>query len=170
MERFLNNENSAFYHVTSPEKWIKIQEDKILKANDGKIFVIRSNDVRIISSLAIGQLSFVYNNKELIILKLSQADNDFKQFEIGIDFQSNEPTMPLQNIIYRNDISLSNIQLYQTMKYDIETLTYNGHQFDNFKDSYREFEESFDIIYNINNVPKKLKKIAGLNNYILADC
>lgn len=169
MDKFLSKDDSAFYHITSPENWRLIQEEKKIKAKKGKIFVIRSSDENIISSLAIGQLEFIYHCNEMVILKLPQKRNSFKSSEVGIDSQSNEPTMPLQNIIYRKDIPLNNIELFKIFKYEIRTLNKNAAQFDNFKDNFKEFIDSFEIIYNINNKSQKLIKMDGLNNYTLVD-
>ncbi|MFW6047326.1 MAG: hypothetical protein ACOCP4_06045, partial [Candidatus Woesearchaeota archaeon] len=142
----------------------KFKSDK-----DGRIFVLRSCDERIISSLAIGQLREIYSHKKMIILKFPQIKNNFQSFEIGIDTHSNEPTMPIQNIIYRNEIPLTNIELFRTIEYEINTLTSKAGKFDNYKGDFKDFNESFDIIYIVDNKPKKLIKLNGLNNYILID-
>ena len=169
MENYLKRKDASFYHITSLDKWKSIKKDGKFISSDGKIFVLRSCDERIISSLAIGQLSKTYTQKELIVLEFSQIKNNFQSFEIGIDTQSNEPTKPIQNIIYRNEIPRSNIELYKTIEYHIDTLTSLGGQFDNYKDDFEEFTESFKIIYIIDNKAKRLIKLNGLNNYKLID-
>ena len=169
MEKYLKREDAAFYHITFPDNWESIKRDNRFKLDNGKIFVLRSCDERIISSLAIGQLGKIYSHKEMIVLKFPQIKNNFQSFEIGIDTQSNEPTMPIQNIIYRNEIPLTNIELFRTIEYDIDTLTLKGGQFDNYKDDFKDFNESFNIKYIIDNTTKKLVKLKGLNNYKLID-
>ncbi len=169
MEKFLKRKDAAFYHITFPDNWESIKRDEGFKSKEGKIFVLRSCDERIISSLAIGQLPEIYTQKEMIVLKFPQIKNDFKSFEIGIDTQSNEPTMPIQNIIYRKEIPLSNIEIFKIIEYDIATLTSKGIQFDNYKDDFKDFNESFEIKHLINNTAKKLIKLNGLNNYKLID-
>jgi len=169
MENFLNKKDAAFYHITSPVNWELIKKAGRFIAPEGKIFVLRSCDERIISSLVIGQLLDTYTQRKFIVLKFPQNKNNFHANEIGIDSQSNEPTMPLQNIIYRKEISLSNIEFHDTIEYHIDTLTLKGNQFDNHKIEFDEFKESFDIKYIINNKAKRLIILDGLNNYKLID-
>ncbi|GEM_PF-2928759 len=64
MENYLKREDSAFYHITSPYKWESINKEGRFKSQDGKVFVLRSCDERIICSLAIGQLTDTYTQND----------------------------------------------------------------------------------------------------------
>lgn len=167
MNNYLKKEGSAFYHITFPNNWESIQKHKKLKSKGGKIFVVRSCNENILFSLAIGQLPNIYSASEIMVLKLSQTINNFLSSEIGIDTQSTEPTMPLQNIIYRKEIPLTAIELIKTIKCDIDDFNSKAAKFDNYKEGYEEFKESFEIKYDMNGVPMKLIRQEGLNNYTL---
>jgi len=172
MENYLRKHDAAFYHITFPNNWKSINEEEKLKSDKfGQIFVIRSCDENILFSLAIGQLGRIYTEKEMVILKLSQTRNNFSPTEIGIDTQSSEPTMPIQNIIYKTEIPLTNIEYIKTIKCEHDIFTSRGQEFDNHKENYQEFIDSFEIIYHhINNTPMKLVKVndvINLNRYTL---
>ncbi len=123
MKTFLAAENAAFYHITRLTTWEnEIQQYGLMGDQLGRIFVCRTDDAGILYSIAISQLLRLNEEPNLVVLRLTQEANQFQLREIAIDHQSNEITMPLQNIIFRPSISLANIEYVRTVNMCVDEL------------------------------------------------
>lgn len=118
MQTFLNQPEACFYHVTTLERWATIQSSNQFFSRYGRIFVSRLGEFPILAAIAIEQLPEIYESSGIVFLKLPQAKNNFKSDEIRRDDQATvEWTQPFQNIITRQSIPLSSIELMMTFPF-----------------------------------------------------
>lgn len=111
MQKFLNQPEATFYHVTTIENWKKIQVNG-LNLNSGRIFVSRVGELPVLLAIAFEQLPEIYTTEEIVFIKLPQSKNNFTLAEIRPDNQAGvEWTQPFQNIILRTHIPIENIEL-----------------------------------------------------------
>lgn len=123
MKIFLARPDAAFYHITRRSDWENgIQERGLLADKDGQIFVSRSADEGILASVAINQLLELDEEPDLVVLKLTQAANQFQFEEFSFDKQSNETTFPFHNIIRRPHIPLEHIELERHIQMPLSEL------------------------------------------------
>lgn len=118
MQTFLNQPEACFYHVTTLERWNSIQANNQIFSRDGRIFVSRVGEFPVLAAIAIEQLPEIYESLGIVFLKLPQARNNFRWEEIQQDYQAKvEWTQPFQNIITRQSIPLSSIELMMTFRF-----------------------------------------------------
>lgn len=111
MQTFLDQIEATFYHITTNDKWICIQNTGII-SNSGQIFVSRTSELPVLLAIALEQLPEIYSSDEIVVLKLPQSKNNFTINEIIPDKQAAiEWTQSFQNIILRAQIPVENIEL-----------------------------------------------------------
>ncbi|GAA4301176.1 hypothetical protein [Aestuariibaculum suncheonense] len=168
MREFLTQENVAFYHITLASRWENMIQQNGLRPRDGRIFVSRTNDRGILYGIAIGQLPEIYAENRIAILRLPQILNNFLTQEISVDMQSNEPTMPLQNIINRPHIPPNQIELVEIIEFDINEITRIAAATEAELNNNEMYQQSFDLIYT--NVDNSCYRLTGIQQTEIIEC
>ncbi|OJW17295.1 hypothetical protein [Mucilaginibacter sp. 44-25] len=148
MKNYLSTEGAAFYHITRREIWENgIQQNGLIGDDEGRIFVSRSNDENVLSNIALNQILDPDEEPDLVVLKLTQATNQFKFEEFTFDHQATEITFPFHNIIKRAHIPLEHIEFESYIRVPLLELGRISNQTDAGLPGSAIFEEALDIIY-----------------------
>jgi hypothetical protein len=148
MKNFLAAEIAAFYHITRLTTWEnEIQQYGLRCDQFGRIFVCRTDDAGILYSIAIRQLLGLEEAPNLVILRLTQKANKFRVREIAMDNQSNEITMPFQNIIFRANIPPDNIEYLRPVDLSVDELAAIANPSDLRLPEQPEFQQALAMIY-----------------------
>jgi hypothetical protein len=122
MKAFLNNPDSAFYHITPINNWNGIKENG-LNASDKRIFVSCVSDLSVLFAIALEQLPEIYSSEGIAIIRLPQSKNNFQSNEFVQDMQALvEWTQPFQQIILRGHIPSESIELFMTIQFHSASL------------------------------------------------
>ncbi|HTB52930.1 MAG TPA: hypothetical protein VK718_09175 [Ferruginibacter sp.] len=117
MQKFLDNPEAAFYHITTNDKWDSIQSSGGLISSTGRFFVSRVGELPVLLAIALEQLLVTDEVEEIVFLKLPNRKNDFKIDEIRQDTQAAvEWTQPFHNVILRQYIPLKHIEFMMKIK------------------------------------------------------
>jgi hypothetical protein len=151
MRNFLNHPDSAFYHITTWQKWKQILRD-CLRGGEKGISVSRTNDSRILNSIIVLQLGTedFEDANDYVLIKLSQLKCKFDVTNITPDIVD-EWTWPLQNNIINRTVNPKSIDLVKRFSID----NWNQINIDDFRNekiikNEKFYTDSFQILYEDN--------------------
>jgi hypothetical protein len=147
MRNFLAQPDAVLYHITTRENWELIKQSALYANSEGRIFVSRYDHVGILFSIVVSQLVGLEEDVDFVVLRLPQALNIFDARELSLDFQATEPTMPVQNILYRKEIPLSNIEFLRPIKTTVTEIGTAANQLEADLPGLPIFHESLAVIY-----------------------
>jgi hypothetical protein len=148
MKRYLSTEGATFYHITRRKNWDNgISQQGLIGDDEGRLFVSRSIDEGVLASIALNQILDPDEEPDLVVLKLTQAANQFKFEEFAFDHQATEITFPFHNIIKRSYIPFEDIEFEHYIQMPLLDLGRISNQADAVLPGSAILNEALDIVY-----------------------